>query len=427
MFLFVLVLPLQANAHCAGKHTGNHAHCTGGEDPPPSDANPVLVARDIGFEERIVAMDSDGGNLTEIARDDIKSNSQWSPGGTFVTWRSGQYCAGDKYGWRMAPFDRVSGDWGTHTQLACLDAVRWDNTALHFQVIPTLYPDPDENTVQILLISAFCHPEVCTKDRGLSADPFSLDSAGIHITAAFTPSSPTVATVATLQLVPTTRNEWGQNIGLHGLALSRNASWLVYSPGDPNDDPDDTLPGDSLFSFAIRPFNTSAITADVTGIDPGSVTGDIAVEVFSTDIGIAGAMEENDFAEHAEETFVFSADGQVYCVDFSHVNDPAAKLPLGPDDIEIINLTAGILPATASADGPTWRPDGSGVAFGATLDVGTTKSQKVIAEIVFETPNSMGCPDTPTTSNSTFNVIAGGGNGKRSSSLIQPDYRRNAL
>jgi hypothetical protein len=417
MFLFVLVLPLQANAHCAGKHTGNHAHCTGGEDPPPSDANSVIVARDNGFKERFVVMDSDGGNLTEIARDDIKSNAQWSPGGTFVTWRSGQHCAGDKYGWRMAPFDRISGNWGTHTPLACLDAVRWDNTALHFQVIPALHPDPDENTVQMLLISAFCHPEVCANDRGQSADPFSLDSAGIHITAAFTPGSTIGETVATLQLVPTTPNELGENIGLHGLALSRSASWLLYDQGDP----DDTKDG-----FKIRPFNTSAITADVTGMDPTSVTGAIVVEVFTREIGLVEKQKEYDFAEHAEETFAFSVDGQVYCVDFSSVDDLEAMLPLGPDDIEIVNLTAGILPATATADDPTWHPDGSGIVFGAVLNAGTTSSEQVIAEIVFDTPNSMGCPVTPNSNNSTLNVLAGGGTGRKSPRLVHPDYRSNA-
>jgi hypothetical protein len=136
-------------------------------------------------------------------------------------------------------------------------------------------------------------------------------------------------------------------------------------------------------------------------------------------------MEEYDFAEHAEETFAFSVDGQVYCIDFSSVNDPEAVLPLGPIDIEIVNLTAGILPATATADGPTWRPDGSGIVFGAVLNAGTTSSEAVIAEIVFDTPNPMGCPDTPTASNSNFSVIAGGGTRWKSPRLAHPDYRRD--
>ena len=406
--LAAILAPASAGAHCAGKHTGNHPHCSGGEDPPPqSDANPVIVALDEGFKERIVVMDDDGGNLTEIVRQDFKSwyRIQWSPGGSFVAWPGNQSCAVG--GWLMVPFDRVSGNWGTLTQLACLDSITW--AGLHFQVIPTLHPD--ENTVQMILNSENWD------GRGLSADQFSLDSGGIHITAPFAPGSQTGATVDTLQLIPVSFNESGQTVGLHHLALSRNASWLVYRLGDLED---------ILDSFAIRPFNTSAITNDVTGITAADVTGEIAVQVFSTDLGI-GHMEEYDFAEHAEETFVFSADGKLYCVDFSSVNGPA-ELPLAAEDVEIVNLTAGILPANASANAATWRPDGTGVAFGAVLNAGTTKSEQVIAEIIFDMPSSMGCPYTSEDTEmvtGTFSVIAGGGTGRKSSRLFQPNYRRN--
>ncbi len=149
--------------------------------------------------------------------------------------------------------------------------------------------------------------------------------------------------------------------------------------------------------------------------------------VFSSDREI-GKMREYDFAEHAEETFAFSVDGQVYCVDFSSVNDPTAVLP---DDVEIVNLTAGILPAGASASAPTWRPDGSGVAFQAVLNADTTSAEQVIAEIVFGPSNPpdpddlSGCPDGESVSGSTFNVIATGGTGRRAAWLFQPDYRPN--
>jgi len=34
----VLLIPISAHAHCAGKHTGNHPHCAGGGEDPPDDA-----------------------------------------------------------------------------------------------------------------------------------------------------------------------------------------------------------------------------------------------------------------------------------------------------------------------------------------------------------------------------------------------------
>lgn len=55
-----------ANAHCAGKHTGNHPHCRGGEDPPPPDpggsADPQIVYRDDGMR----LANADGSNSTLV-------------------------------------------------------------------------------------------------------------------------------------------------------------------------------------------------------------------------------------------------------------------------------------------------------------------------------------------------------------------------
>ncbi len=56
-----------ANAHCAGKHTGNHPHCRGGEDPPPppdpgGSADPQLVYRDGGMR----LANADGSNSTLV-------------------------------------------------------------------------------------------------------------------------------------------------------------------------------------------------------------------------------------------------------------------------------------------------------------------------------------------------------------------------
>ena len=58
ILLLAFFTPSEVRAHCKGKHTGSHPHCAGGEDPPPpSVANPVIVALDKGNNERIVAMD----------------------------------------------------------------------------------------------------------------------------------------------------------------------------------------------------------------------------------------------------------------------------------------------------------------------------------------------------------------------------------
>ena len=271
----------------------------------------------------------------------------------------------------------------------------------------------------MILISSVCNAINCgSGDRGQSGDPYSLDSGGVQITSAFTPGSQIIDTV---QLIPTTHNEFGQNIGLHSLAVSRSAKWLVYLLGDP---------ADTLDSFAIRPFNTSAITDEVTGMDPAtaSVVGDIAVQVLASDVGV-DQMEEYDFAEHAEETFVFSTDGQLYCVDFSNVKDAAPGVVLGAADVDIVPLTAGILPTGVTAGDATWRPDGTGVVFGAVLNTGSTNSEQVIAEIVFGAPYlTGGCPGAPTAyDGSTYNVIAGGGSRRRDPKLLHPDYRPNAL
>ena len=101
--------------------------------------------------------------------------------------------------------------------------------------------------------------------------------------------------------------------------------------------------------------------------------------------------------------------------------DPAALLPLGPNDIEMVNLTAGMLPANTFAGSATWRPDGSAIVFGLEVNP-ATNSEHVIAVIVFDTPDPNGCPPVPTPENNIFSVIAGGRTKNRSPRLWHPDY-----
>ena len=59
--------PTPAEAHCKGKHTGNHPHCGGGEDPPPTAFNPEIVWRESNTTIKIA--NGDGTNATTILSD----------------------------------------------------------------------------------------------------------------------------------------------------------------------------------------------------------------------------------------------------------------------------------------------------------------------------------------------------------------------
>ena len=95
--------------HCKGKHKNDPGCDGGGDPPPPSVGNPGIVAVDQGHKERMVVMDGDGGNLTELAKDDFRPGAriQWSPDGSFVVWPGNISCAVG--GWLMVPFDSTSG------------------------------------------------------------------------------------------------------------------------------------------------------------------------------------------------------------------------------------------------------------------------------------------------------------------------------
>jgi hypothetical protein len=264
---------------------------------------------------------------------------------------------------------------------------------------------------------------VMTAD-GTDDDINSLQSGGIHLTSAFTPGDSSGTEVKTVQIVDNAFEELnlGRTIGLHDMALSRSAEWLVYRRGDGQNEQN------TYDSFAIRRFYRNVITPDLNNMDPAAVTGPVAVEIFSNEIGPEDPHYP-DFAEHAEWTFVFSANGHVYCVDFSNVNnDPNRVESLKLEDIELVNLTAspGLLPDGSIAIHPTWRPDGSGVVFGLWTNPGTRSDEHVIAAIEFGTPNFDGCPAVPTVANSTFKILAGGGTKRRSPVLEVPTYWRNA-
>ncbi|MDX1486004.1 MAG: hypothetical protein R3229_16150 [Alphaproteobacteria bacterium] len=81
--LLLIVAPPSAQAHCAGKHTGDHPHCSGEEPPPPpADFNPELVWIKDG--QHIVVANRDGTNPTIIftrSSGQAMSSVSWSPGG----------------------------------------------------------------------------------------------------------------------------------------------------------------------------------------------------------------------------------------------------------------------------------------------------------------------------------------------------------
>jgi hypothetical protein len=385
----------------------------GGDPPEPPAGNPVILAEDEGGKARLVAMDADGSNVVTVLNEGlVGASAQWAPGGTYVAYFDISTNVGSGIcpasSLKMVPYDDVSNTWGNATVFFCFDASHLAGN--HFEIIPPL--QLDDSTAQVLM-----------RADGQGDDITSLLAGGIHLTSTFTPGDSSGDEVSTVQIIDNAFEELNLpgNVGTHDPALSRSTDWLIYQRGDPN-------VGNIYESFAIRRFYRSVITPDLENMDPDDVTGPVAVEIFSNEIGPEDPHDV-DFAEHAEETFVFSANGHIYCVDFSNVNDDPNRVEsLKLADIEWVNLTAspGLLPDGSSALHPTWRPDGSGVVFGLWTNPGTSSDEHVIAAIEFGTPNFDGCPVTPTVANSTFRILAGGGTKRRSPVLEVPIYWRNA-
>jgi hypothetical protein len=380
-----------------------------GDPPEPTPGNSVILAGDSSGNSRIVAMDAEGGNIVTVSKHSVNWETlHWSPGGTYAAaYHRGQAVLCPRTALEAHFYDEASNTWADETTFVCLPT---DHLAgNYFEIIPNLHSD--DSTAQILLRA----DEVTNLTHG---DVNSLDSGGIHLTAAFKPGDTSGTEVQTVQILDHVGHELNldRNIGLHQPALSRFATWLVYHQGDNEDTYD---------AFVVRPFNKDIITPDLANMEAADVVGNIAVQVFSTDIGIT-IPRYFDFAEHVETSFVFSADGDIFCVDFSAVTDPDTILPLTP---AVINLTAGaaaVVPSGSTSSHPTWRPDGGAVLFGTVLNAGSSNAEKVIAEIVFPTPIASGCPDTDTLGNSVFNIFAGGGTKRRDPHLVAPIYWRNA-
>jgi hypothetical protein len=67
--LAVSIIPVTTNAHCDGKHTGNHPHCDGGGDPGGGDggANPAFVyIKPANGAKKTLLANADGSAATEI-------------------------------------------------------------------------------------------------------------------------------------------------------------------------------------------------------------------------------------------------------------------------------------------------------------------------------------------------------------------------
>ena len=69
LLIAMMLVPIDGAAHCKGKHTGDHEHCTGGDDPPDpgsGSADPQLVYRDRDNLPASFLANSDGRNQTQI-------------------------------------------------------------------------------------------------------------------------------------------------------------------------------------------------------------------------------------------------------------------------------------------------------------------------------------------------------------------------
>jgi Tol biopolymer transport system component len=101
--------PNGAYGHCAGKHTGNHPHCSdddGGD--PPTTSNPVIVYTKIGKgkNRELVVTEADGSNpitvLTFSSAEEIDQAS-WSADGTELVFDG--VIDGDRGIYRLSLFD----------------------------------------------------------------------------------------------------------------------------------------------------------------------------------------------------------------------------------------------------------------------------------------------------------------------------------
>ena len=84
----LLAMPLVSYAHCKGKHTGDHEHCTGGEDPPPSPPPNSALTFKGGKSDGIYVMDIDGSNTRKLGggKQEDTRNVAWFPDGSGVVW-----------------------------------------------------------------------------------------------------------------------------------------------------------------------------------------------------------------------------------------------------------------------------------------------------------------------------------------------------
>jgi len=209
ILLTLLSVPLVSYAHCKGKHTGDHEHCTGGEDPPPaSGAAPVILVHDIGSSESIDVMDANGGNLLVAYKASRKNglnnwrSIQWSPGGTFIAFSAdgqGRYCQQNVETF-MLPLDLGSMSWDNPTNFACLEA-----GTRHFEILGAGAP-LDDSTVRVLW-----------RNPGN----------GLRLTDPFEPGDTTGSIVPSVEVIPSP----GFGFDIERLSVSPAGDWLAYNRG----------------------------------------------------------------------------------------------------------------------------------------------------------------------------------------------------
>jgi hypothetical protein len=129
-------------------------------------------------------------------------------------------------------------------------------------------------------------------------------------------------------------------------------------------------------SLVVRSFDANASS-------PDPIAGTIALELLASDIGVA-EFAGVSYSDHSDTTLAFTSGSAVYCLDITDVNTP-----------NLVKLTTN-LSATTISHSATWRPDGAAMVLSATVNAGTSSEQLVVAELAFESPNSVGgCPATP--------------------------------
>ncbi|MCH8201682.1 MAG: hypothetical protein IH996_01090, partial [Proteobacteria bacterium] len=345
-----------ALAKCVdGVNTKNGKPCGGGgEDPPSTPANPVIVYLDVNSWDQIMVMDADGGNQTRVYKDTQRDTLQfwdsltWSPGGSFVAFRASgtvEVCEWN-LGTYMSSLDSATGEWGPIESFACLNSKPREG----MEFVPNSLAD---SRVQVIWPSEFF------------PNPDWIATGGVRLSAEFMPGD--TSSIASVEIIakPPGSDDNPDNNDIHRAVLSRplagGGNWIAWREGN--------------FGGSVIEFEVIRIARfDASFLDPVTLVGNVDAVVSAPVVSLtaeeAGVnnFADLDFSSHSDTVIAYAANNNIYCLDF------AGSGPLVP-----ILLTGSAWEGVEISD-PTWRPDGAGIVFGAVLSVNNISAEVVIGE-----------------------------------------------